>query len=234
MVTVEDNKHSMDGSYAIPNRPEDFDVTAEVKAAGSHFSDQMNRGEDPAVIRRHHGEDGCFMALGQISRRHEPEMSPEDRPDPAFLAQAMLKKAKFRFLLKFWLGWFVALGILAGCVAGAWAMLPDYVTKGRYTVPTDCKVSFGKGELTGTRNTSYAYKSLFGYHLVDESSGLERTVINVTGDKFSVVGIKADGSWWRKDARDGERGILILGDADKYWIQSDKATAIVSHDGFCR
>lgn len=149
--------------------------------------------------------------------------------------QEQLRQRK-RKRIRFWTGWLVFLLLITGIIYGTWKTLPEYVVTGRYTVTSECKASFdnGKGEITGKREYSYAYKSLLGYHLVDEGSALERTVINVNGDRLTVLGWdQKTGKTWRQNIGAGERGIAILKHADLYWFLSDKGMATVPYTAFC-
>ncbi|MNM20168.1 hypothetical protein D3C81_305030 [compost metagenome] len=152
----------------------------------------------------------------------------------ALLAVQRLKRENKRKRIRFWSGWLVFLLLIAGITYGTWRVLPEYVVTGRYTVPSTCSVPLGKGELTGNREYSYQYKSLFGYHLVDESTALERTTIDVKGDKLIVLGWdKTTGKTWRQNIGMGEKGIAILKHADIYWFLTDKDMATVPYSAFC-
>lgn len=148
--------------------------------------------------------------------------------------QEVNKKKRRRKLVRSILGWFVFFGLIAGIALACWKILPSYMFSGRYTVVADCKVPFGDGEITGKRTYSYAYRSLFGYHLVDESTVLERTEINVVGDKMIIFGLKGK-DYWRQNIGSGERGIAILKPADMYFFFNDKNTAPpITHNAFCK
>lgn len=153
----------------------------------------------------------------------------------ALMAVQQVKRDNRRKCIRFWTGWLVFLLLVAGVAFGTWKVLPDYVVTGRYTVPSECSVPLGKGEITGTREYSYAYKSLFGYHLVDESTALEKTVVNIKGDRMTILGWdKATGKTWRQNIDVGEKGIAILKHADLYWFLTDKDMATVPYTGFCK
>lgn len=170
--------------------------------------------------------------LEQAGRQGNPDAGAMARD--ALMAFQNLCEDNRRKRIKFWLGWFVFFLLLAAIAGGIWKILPEYVVSGRYTVTAECKADFGKGEITGTRTFSYQYKSLFGYHLVDESSAIERTVINVTGDKMIVLGLDNETKkTWRQNIGLGERGIAILKHADLYWFVGDKDMATVPYTTFC-
>lgn len=153
----------------------------------------------------------------------------------ALMAVQNVKRDNRRKRIRFWTGWLVFLLLVAGVAFGTWKVLPEYVVSGRYTVPSECSAPLGKGEITGTREYSYAYKSLFGYHLVDESTALEKTVVNIKGERMTILGWdKATGKTWRQNIDVGERGVAILKHADLYWFLTDKDMATVPYTGFCK
>jgi len=170
-----------------------------------------------------------------LSLLSEAAAAPSDagaKARDALFAFQLLQKENRRKRIKFWTGWLVFLMLVAGAAFGTWYVLPNYVVSGRYSVVAECKAPFGNSEITGKREYSYAYKSLFGYHLVDESTKLEKTTIDITGNKLTILGQNGD-KWWRQNIDTGERGVAILKHADMYWFVSDKNTALVPASGFC-
>lgn len=166
----------------------------------------------------------------RLSEEHNPDAGARARE--ALAAFNVLKVEHRRRFIRFWTGWLVFLLLVGGVLFGLWKILPEYMITGRYTVVAECKVPFGDSELTGKRTYSYAYKSLFGYHLVDESTRLERTTLDINGNKLTILGQNGE-KWWRQNISLGEKGIAILKHADTYWFVSDKNTALVPYSGFC-
>jgi len=126
--------------------------------------------------------------------------------------------------------------VLVAIVTGVvfWAL--QNVTRGHYTVPTECKVPFGDSEITGNRYRTYSYQELFGYRLTgDDSIVSERTEIKLPGETLTILGFdEAKGKWWRQNYAKGEFGTPMLKPTDKYWFVGEKTkTALVSYDGFC-
>lgn len=182
--------------------------------------------------------DGNLTATTQdvLALLNEAAAAPSDagaKARDALFAFQLLQKENRRKRIKFWTGWLVFLMLVAGAAFGTWYVLPNYVVSGRYSVVAECKVPFGTGELTGKREYSYAYKSLFGYHLVDEATKLEKTTLDITGNKLTILGQHGD-KWWRQNIETGERGVAILKPAEMYWFVSDKNTALVPASGFCK
>lgn len=122
-------------------------------------------------------------ALGQL----EGEES-----DAAFKALDALKKVrkdlKRKRLQRIFM-WFIAMLVLGGVGYWLYKWIPTQVVTGRYTVPKNCSVPFGKGEITGQRFYDYQYKSLFGIHMTLESTVAERTVVNVGGQEVTIFGL---------------------------------------------
>jgi hypothetical protein len=123
--------------------------------------------------------------------------------------------------------------IIGGLVYGAYLYVMSSITTGRYTDERSCKVSKGNLTISGKRTFSYPYKTLFGFRLVDENKVLVDTVMNVNGDKITVVGLKGNKTYWQNKAGMGEKGIMILKDADIYLFQTDKELIVATSDGFC-
>lgn len=167
------------------------------------------------------------------------EWTPEDRVDVGSMARELLekkaevKRLKRKHLINRLVLWFVILGgigVLGYFVYGLG--LANYET-GRYSDERQCKVVTDNLTITGKRTYSYPYKSLFGFRLIDESKVSEQTVINVTGDKMSIIGLTGK-RWWGYRIGVGERGVQILKPADTYTISTDKGLAVVSYKGFCQ
>jgi hypothetical protein len=89
-------------------------------------------------------------------------------------------------------------------------------------------------EITGKREFSYLERSLFGVHFRLDKDIEQKTIIDIKGDPITVVGINKDGSWWNKFADMGERGVMILPQADQYVFATKKKAPVVGYDQFCR
>lgn len=89
-------------------------------------------------------------------------------------------------------------------------------------------------EITGKREFSYLERSLFGVHFRLDKDIEQKTIIDIKGDPITVVGINKDGSWWNKFADMGERGVMILPQADQYVFATKKKAPVVNYDQFCR
>jgi hypothetical protein len=89
-------------------------------------------------------------------------------------------------------------------------------------------------EITGKREFSYLERSLFGVHFRLDKDIEQKTIIDIKGDPITVVGINKDGSWWNKFADMGERGVMILPQADQYVFATKKKAPVVSYEQFCR
>ena len=214
--------------YNYPNPPaRDPVVLAEVTAARNRI-DEHKRLNPKATAKDVESLLGRSVELADRRSIDAGSIARE-----ALETFQQLRKNQRRKRIKFWLGWMVFLLLLVGVGVGGWSVMPNYVVSGRYSVVSDCKVPFGDTELTGKRTYSYAYKSLFGYHLVDESTKLERTEMNVEGSKLTILG-QEGGKWWRQNIGLGERGTVVLKPADLYWFITDKNTALVPHSGLCK
>lgn len=152
----------------------------------------------------------------------------------AALAARQLTKNNRRKKIKFWLGWFVFFALLGGLCYGGWVWGKDKLETGRYTVPVTCKIPFGDGEFEARRHFTYPFKSLLGYHLVDESSVSVQDEIVLKGEKLTILGIK-DGRTWRQNFAKGEFGVAKLKSSDIYWFVGDniKDTAAVRFNTLC-
>lgn len=177
------------------------------------------------------------------SKARQPSINDKhpmgDRFDVGSMARELLeRKAEVKRLKRkriidrciFWLVILSGVGVLGYFAYGL--ALANYET-GRYSDERQCKVVTDNLTITGKRTYSYPYKSLFGFRLVDESKVSEQTVINVTGDKMSIIGLTGK-RWWGYRISQGERGIQILKPADTYTISTDKGLAVVTYKGFCQ
>lgn len=169
----------------------------------------------------------------------QAEPSIEDRVDVGAMARELLerktevKRLKRKRIMDRCVFWFVVLGVIAALGYFAYGLVLANYETGRYSDERQCKVVTDNLTITGKRTYSYPYKSLFGFRLIDESKVSEQTVINVTGDKMSIIGL-AGKRWWGYRIGQGERGIQILKPADTYTITTDKGLAVVTHKGFCQ
>jgi hypothetical protein len=175
-------------------------------------------------------------------KQHVEQLNPQEgevSQDPAILALAALervqeekRKKKIRRLIF----WPLALIILAAIGYGLWQWGLTKMQVGRYTVVANCSVDFAGGQLEGKRYYTYPFKSLFGYHLVDEGGVTEVTELKLPGDTLTVLGYdEAKNKWWRKNFTKGEFGTAKLKPSDKYWFVGEKEkTALVPYNGFCR
>lgn len=152
----------------------------------------------------------------------------------ALAAVKQLEKNQLRKRIKFWLGWFVFFALLGGMGYGGWQWAKPQLATGRYTVPVKCKMEYAGEEMEVRRNFTYPFKSLFGYHLVDEGAVEIEDEVVLQGDKLTILGIK-NGRTWRKDYAKGEFGTAKLPNTDIYWFVGEKAkdTKAVTFNTFC-
>jgi len=152
----------------------------------------------------------------------------------ALAAAKQLEKNQFRKKIKFWLGWVVFFCLLGGIGYGGWVWAKPQLAVGRYTVPVTCKIPYAGDELEVHRNFTYPYKSLLGYHLVDEGAVEIEDEVVLQGDKLTILGIK-NGKTWRKDYSKGEFGTAKLPNTDIYWFVGEKTkdTKAVTFNSFC-
>lgn len=147
--------------------------------------------------------------------------------------KAEVKRLKRKHFINRLVLWFVILGGIGVLGYFAYGLgLANYET-GRYSDERQCKVVTDNLTITGKRTYSYPYKSFFGFRLIDESKVSEQTVINVAGDKMSIIGLTGK-RWWGYRIGVGERGVQILKPADTYTISTDKGLAVVTYKGFCQ
>ena len=124
------------------------------------------------------------------------------------------------------------LGILLGAGYGGYRYIFASIQTGRYEDERSCKVSKGGLTITGKRTFNYPYKSLFGYRLLDEKQVIVKTIVDIKGDRLTVTGFNGQ-KYWQTRVNMGERGILILKDADTYMFQTDKDLIVATSGGFC-
>lgn len=139
------------------------------------------------------------------------------------------KKRMWKYRIALWLSWLALLGAL-GTFGFQYAM--ENVKYGRYTDERSCKVSKGDFVVTGKRTYSYPYKTLFGFRVTNENDMIVKTVVNVNGSKFSVLGL-TDTKYWEVNIGTGEKGIAMLKDANTYIFSSDKVKIVATEGGFC-
>lgn len=230
--TVNDSVESdrqMIEQHSYPNpQPRDPEVLAQVTTARNREDERKRLGNSKATDK---DVEALLCQSVVLAGGQSPDAGSVARE--ALEAFQRLRKNKRRKRIKFWAGWVVFMLLMAGVVFAGWSVMPNYVVAGRYSVVSDCKIPFGEGEITGKRTYSYAYKSLFGYHLVDESTRLEKTEINIDGNKLTILGQEGS-KWWRQNIGLGERGTVALKPAELYWFVSDKNTALSPHSGLCK
>lgn len=161
------------------------------------------------------------------------------KPDPGMLARerlegrmAKVRRAAARMYMI--LTTIVLLGI-AGAVGYVYNHYMTAEAK-RYTDYRMCSYVNEKHniEVTGKREYSYRKRSLFGIEWRVSEEVDEKTVIDLHGDAITVVGLRADGTWWGRHSDDGERGILMLDDATTYIFTTEGTAGVIDYDGFCR
>lgn len=148
------------------------------------------------------------------------------------LEQKLAKMKKRR--RNFWLFMLVLIVVLGG--VGYWLSTQVKTFTDEYTRSCSVRNSGEAGGqfMTGQREYSYSFKSLFGFRLIDESSVTEKTFLHVRGDKTMVIGLTG------KDAEtlrigQGERGDRQpLQVADTYIFIINDQVEMISYQGFCR
>lgn len=126
--------------------------------------------------------------------------------------------------------------ILAACGIAAYG---DYLwrnkTTGYNVDERPCHAEIGKQEVSGKRTYSYPYFEIMGFRFLDTSKVTERTQIDVRGTPFTVVGLKGEAQWKGYPVSSGERGILILDQADTYvFFYDEKSVGAVSYNTLCK
>lgn len=203
----EETPQGMPEGGLMPFTPEDYRAYLE-KSRDSDIDERLMLASDDDW------HDKGSMARVLMETRKENKRLKRNR----FIASVVLK--------------LVVLGILGGLGYAGYLYIMASITTGRYTDERTCKISKGNLTITGKRTFSYPYKTLFGFRLVDENKVLIDTVMNVTGDKITVTGLNSK-KYWQSKASMGERGIMILRDADTYIFQTDKELIVATSNGFC-
>jgi len=200
-------------------------------------------------------EKGRSMDLDQAIKELEDIITDDTNNenalnDPAIRCLGALSRvrseriAKRKRTLFRWLVWFplILLGLFLGGWQGYTYFLATKAT-GSYPVEQHCSIKFGDGEITGTRTYTFFYTSFLGYHLIDESKTIEKTVLNDTGTPFTILEITNLNAktgeatkWKRQNVTKGGRGNIYLNNADHYTFvgQKDSETAMSSYLGLCK
>lgn len=100
-----------------------------------------------------------------------------------------------------------------------------------------CAVKQGEGKegyfVTGQRVYDYTYHTLFGYQLQNKAERVEKSQLNVTGQKMLVVELTGNDYQTVKIGQ-GEKGTQVLARADRYMFIIDDEVKMISYEGFCR
>jgi len=97
-----------------------------------------------------------------------------------------------------------------------------------------CRVKYGDGLITGTREYLYKSRSLFGWELTQKSDMEFKTTIALKNDKITILGLDDDRKiYWRMNFGIGDRGDQPVKPANEYIFIGEKADAMITSDAFC-
>lgn len=143
---------------------------------------------------------------------------------------AKMKKRRRNFYL-----FLLVLVVLFGAV-GYWASTQVKTFSDEYTRSCAVRNSGEQGGqfVTGHREYSYKFKSLFGHRLIDEDAVTEKTFLHVRGEKTMVIGLTGNNAETLRIGQ-GERGDRQpLQVADTYIFIINDHVEMISYEGFCR